>query len=56
MKDIDTTRAIDLPIFHPAARYNTPDDVINDPPPRGGAEIRLRRPEKAAVAFGRLSS
>jgi hypothetical protein len=30
MTDISITTAIDLPIFHPAAHYNSPDDVLND--------------------------
>jgi hypothetical protein len=30
MTGISTTSAIDLPIFHPAAHYNSPDDVLND--------------------------
>jgi len=30
MTDIGTTTAIDLPIFHPAAGYSSPDDVLND--------------------------
>jgi hypothetical protein len=111
MTDINTTPSIDLPIFHPAAHYTSPDDVLNDqalsvaekriilsswasdmyavescpalrevpgighcirladilaalrrldteddPPPRGGAAMRLRRPFRAAALFGGLSS
>jgi len=110
MTDINTTTAIDLPIFHPAAHYLSPDDVLNDralsvaekriilsswasdmyavescpalrdvpgighsirladilaalrqldseddPPPRGGAAMRGRRPYGAAARFGGLS-
>ena len=30
MTDINTTTPIDLPIFHPAAHCDCPDDVLND--------------------------
>jgi hypothetical protein len=110
MTDTNTPSAINLPIFHPAAHYNSPDDVLNDralsvaekriilsswasdmyavdscpalrdvpgighsirladilfalrqldseddPPPCGGAAMRLRWPYRAAALFERLS-
>jgi hypothetical protein len=111
MTDINTTTAIDLRIFYPAAHYTSPDDVLNDlalsvaekriilsswasdmftvescpalrevpgidhsirlvdilsalrqldseddPPPRGGAAMRLRRPHRAATLVEKFSS